>query len=55
MAKCNHKCFECEYDDCINNVLTKTERIEANQRDINFVGICTKNPKPTRAKRRNNR
>lgn len=36
MAKCNHDCFNCKFDDCINDSLTTTEIIECNQRDISL-------------------
>lgn len=35
MAKCNHDCFNCIFDDCINNTITKEERMESKRRDEN--------------------
>lgn len=37
MKKCNHDCFNCKFDDCINDVITKTEKMESIQRDKNFT------------------
>lgn len=37
MAKCNHDCFNCKFDDCINDVITKTEKMESIQRDKNYT------------------
>ena len=37
MAKCNHDCFNCKHDDCVNDKITQTEKMEANQRDLNFI------------------
>lgn len=36
--KCNHKCFECQFDDCIaDSKLTVTEAIETMQRDMCYA------------------
>ena len=37
--KCNHKCFECTFEDCVNNdnELTVTEITESMQRDMNYT------------------
>lgn len=37
MAKCNHDCFNCTFDDCIVGTMTKQEREEAKQRDKDFT------------------
>ena len=38
MAKrCNHDCFNCKYEDCVNDTITQTEKMESNQRDFNFI------------------
>lgn len=33
--KCDRKCFECTFDDCICDDITVMERIDQLQRDIN--------------------
>ena len=55
-TKCNHKCFECKFSDCINDVITRTEKCEANKRDADFIeyGRLLKQ-RPNRAKHRYNR
>ena len=35
--KCNHDCFNCPFDDCINDVLTSKERKEIAERDKNYI------------------
>lgn len=35
-AKCNHKCFECPYDDCIVETITLEERKEIRERDSRY-------------------
>ena len=37
MARCRHDCFNCQYDDCVNETITREERAEARQRDIDFM------------------
>ena len=39
--RCNHKCFECTHEDCDNDVLTVTEKMEASQRDRSFTDYGT--------------
>ena len=54
--KCNHDCFNCIYNDCITNVVTKAEREEIKQRDFNYFDsnfVIQKSPK--RAKNRYSR
>ena len=45
MAKCNHKCFECIYSDCIlsQSEITPIERKAQDRRDINYstYGVIT--------------
>ena len=36
MSKCNHDCFHCKFDDCIDNTITKEERMESRKRDANY-------------------
>ena len=36
MAKCNRDCFHCKFDDCIDNTITKEERMESRKRDANY-------------------
>ena len=56
-VKCNHDCFNCTFEDCIDDVLTKTERMESSQRDRNFTdyGIVILKGRPRRAKYRGSR
>ena len=35
--KCNHDCFNCQFDDCINDVITLKERKEISERDKNYT------------------
>lgn len=43
--KCNHDCFNCVYEDCINDVLTPEELHEANKRDAKFNIVFTEDCK----------
>ena len=55
-VRCHHNCFECELPDCQNDVLTKTERMEQNQRDINYSSFGSiMHQRPTRKKHRGRR
>lgn len=55
-VRCHHNCFECKFDDCINDVLTSTEKAESKLRDINYMGYGkVMIQKPTRRKHRNRR
>ena len=39
---CNWDCFNCKYEDCINDRSPTTkERVRINQRDINFQSFGT--------------
>lgn len=42
--KCNHDCFNCIYEDCINDTLLKTEREIQDYRDACIV-VTGKMPK----------
>lgn len=35
--RCNHDCFNCKFEDCVNDVLTQKERKEMKERDKNYV------------------
>lgn len=39
MKKCNRDCFNCIYEDCIINTITKEEREESEKRDINYTNF----------------
>lgn len=41
MAKCNRDCFNCTFDDCIVDELSKKEKLDATIRDINFTDYGT--------------
>ena len=51
---CKHNCFECPYDDCINDTITTTERMESAQRDKNFMnyGVTMVNGNHRRARQK---
>ena len=57
MAKCNHNCFECTYDDCIldDKEITSVERMEIRQRDNRYFNSIESRAiikqKPTRARK----
>ena len=54
--KCNRDCFNCTYDDCIIESITSTERMEQNQRDINYSSFGSiMHQRPTRKKHRGRR
>lgn len=36
MKKCDRDCFNCEYDDCVQNSMTAEEREEINARNNNL-------------------
>lgn len=57
MAKCNHDCFHCVFDDCINDrAPTKLERVESKQRDFYSCSYGTIiNGRAQRGKRRGDR
>lgn len=54
--KCNRDCFNCVFDDCIIDKMTKEEREEAKERDKNYAnfGLVYHSRKPRKAKYRNN-
>lgn len=56
MARCNHDCFNCKFDDCVNDTITISERAESRQRDINYMsyGNVIKQ-RPQKAKHRGRR
>ena len=41
METCNHDCFNCVFDDCKVNKMTKEERIEIQNRDFNYFDCGT--------------
>ena len=54
--RCNHNCFECKQKDCVNDVITASEKAEARLRDINFTNYGNVMiQKPTKRKHRNRR
>ena len=54
--ECDHNCLKCKEKDCVNDVITKTEKYEANQRDFSFIGYGKViHQKPSRAKYRHKR
>ena len=55
-VKCNHNCFECIFEDCVNDVITASEKAEARLRDISYTnyGVVI-HQKPTKRKHRGRR
>lgn len=41
MSECNHNCFNCIFDDCKVNVMTKKERRELKNRDTGYFNTGT--------------
>ena len=39
MKKCDRDCFNCQYDDCIEEIMSDDERTEINERDDDLK-IC---------------
>ena len=37
MARCNHDCFNCKFDDCKNDTITRTEKMESSKRDRDYT------------------
>lgn len=37
--KCDHDCFNCIFDDCVSNELTKEERKEIKERDARYFSL----------------
>lgn len=54
--KCERDCFNCKFDDCIIETVTKEEREEQNWRDREYIsyGFVLKQ-RPARAKHRGRR
>lgn len=55
-VRCHHNCFECEQKDCVNDVITASEKAEARLRDISYTnyGVII-HQKPTKRKHRGRR
>lgn len=57
MARCNHDCFNCIYDDCIIETMSSEERNEIKERDKRYFDAPAKTmsivkQRPVRAKHR---
>lgn len=60
MARCNHDCFNCIYDDCIIEKMSSAERKEVKERDRRYFDVPAKTmsvvkQRPVRAKHRYSR
>ena len=55
-VRCDHKCFECIFEDCVNDVITASEKAEARLRDISYTSYGhVIHQKPTKRKHRGRR